>query len=192
MKKIKSVFSNKKLLWLLVGVIVFALWWGCCSSCKTIGVIDFSVVQKEAKLYQSVINERKKYEEQIRIRIVAEYGDLEKEVSALEKQKGSMKVDEYQKKFSALQRKVMAVQEKYNPAWERIEAATQIALRNGAGKYLDEAFQKTAKQNGVKILISKTSTLYSDKKMDVTDAFVKNLDELVQSVPYPDPAKLGG
>ena len=191
--KVKNVCADKKVrlvAGLLVGVAVLA--WGWCITTRPgVGVIDFGVAQGKAKVYQSVIAEQRKYEEQIRVRIAADSVDLEKEAKELEAKKTSMKPEEYQKKALSLQRRFMVVQEKYRPAVERIVAASQVALK-GAEKEIAKAVEQTARQKGVKVLLPVNSVLYADKSADMTDTFVKNLDKLVQSVPYPDPNKLGG
>ena len=189
--KVKNVYADGKVrlvAGLLVGV-AFLTWAWCVTTRPGVGVIDFAVAQGKAKVYQAVIKEQKKYEEQIRIRIAADSKDIEKEAGELEKKKDSMKPEEYQKKLMSLQNRMMIIQEKYRPAVERIVAASQIALK-GAEKEIAKAVEQTAHQKGVKVLLPVNSVLYADKKADMTDTFVKNLDKLVQSVPYPDPAKL--
>ena len=189
--KVKNVYADGKVrlvAGLLVGV-AFLTWAWCVTTRPGVGVIDFAVAQGKAKVYQAVIKEQKKYEEQIRIRIAADSKDIEKEAGELEKKKDSMKPEEYQKKMMSLQNRMMIIQEKYRPAVERIVAASQIALK-GAEKEIAKAVEQTAHQKGVKVLLPVNSVLYADKKADMTDTFVKNLDKLVQSVPYPDPAKL--
>ena len=191
--KVKSIYNNKKIrltAGLLAGVAVLAWAW-CITTRPGVGVIDFSVVQAKAKLYQSVIAEQKKYEDQIQMRIEADSVGLEKEAKELEEKRKSLKADEYQKKALSLQRRLMVIQEKYRPAVERIIASSQIALKS-AEKEIALAVEKTAKQKGVKVLLPVTNVLYADKTADLTDDFVKNLDKQIQSVPYPDPAKLGG
>ena len=189
--KVKDVCADKKMLFgagLLVGVAVLA--WGYCVTTRPgVGIIDFGAAQAKAKLYQSVITEQKKYEQQIQVRISADSVDLEKEAKELESKKDKLSSEEYQKKAQSLQRRFMVIQEKYRPAVERIVAASQIALK-GAEKEIAKAVEQTAQQKGVKVLLPVNSVLYADKSADMTDTFVKNLDKLVQSVPYPDPAKL--
>ena len=191
--KVKNVCADKKVrlaAGLLAGVVVLAWAW-CVTTRPGVGVIDFAVAQGKAKVYQSVIAEQRKYEEQIRVRIAADSVSLEKEAKELESKKASMKSEEYQKKVATLQKRFMMIQDKYRPAVERIMAASQIALR-GAEKEIAQAVEKTARQKGVKVLLPVNTVLYADKKADMTDTFVKNLDKLIQSVPYPDPAKIGG
>ena len=193
MKKFKKICMNKKVYWaagILAGVAV-ASWAYCVATRPGVGVIDFAVAQSRAKVYQSVITEQRKYEEQIRARIAADSVDIEKEAKELESKKDSLTLAEYQKKAMGLQRRFMVIQDKYRPAVERIVAASQVALK-GAEKEIAQAIEKTARQKGVKVLLPVNGVLYADKKADVTETFVKNLDKLVQSVPYPDPNKLGG
>ena len=190
---IQSICANKKVrlgAGLLAGIVVLSWAW-CITTRPGVGVIDFGVAQGKAKVYQSVIKEQRKFEEQIRARITADSGDIEKEAQELEKKKASMKPEEYQKKVLSLQNRMMVIQEKYRPAIERIMAASQVALKS-AEKEIAQAVEETARQKGVKVLLPVNSVLYADRKADMTDAFVKNLDKLVQSVSYPDPAKLGG
>ena len=191
--KVKNMCADKKVhlvTGLMAGVAVLAWGWYVTTR-PAVGVIDFGAAQGKAKLYQSVITEQRKYEEQIRVRIAAESVDIEKEAKELESKKDKMKPEEYQKKAIALQRRFMAIQEKYRPTVERIVAASQFALKK-AEKQIAEAVEQTARQKGVKVLLPVNSVLYADKKADMTDTFVKNLDRLVISVPYPDPNKLGG
>ena len=194
MKKVNllKVKENRKVCFAASAVLALALLgWGAYSATRpTVGVVDFNIVQKNAKVYQYVQSEQNKYAEQIRVRIMADSKDIEADAQKLEKQKGKMKLEEYQSKVRDLQKRAAKVQEKYRPAMERIMLASQVAL-NGAAKEISLAVEKTAQQKGVKVLLSMNNVLYASNKADVTDAFVKNLDKTIQQVPYPDPAKLG-
>ena len=191
--KIKNICANRTVRFvvkLLVGIVVL-IWAFHVTTRRDVGVIDFALAQKNAKIYQSVIAEQRKYEEQIRIRIAADSADLEKEAKELEQKKNTMKEADYQQKARSLQRRFMAIQNKYRPAIERIVAASQIALKS-AEKEIAEAIEKTANEKGIKVLLPVNNVIYANKTADVTDTFVKNLDKLIISVPYPDPTKLGG
>ena len=100
-----------------------------------------------------------------------------------------MSSDEFAKKFQSLQKRAALIQNKYRPDAERLMLASQIALK-GVEKEIALAVEKTAQQTGVKILLPVNSVLYAKKSADLTDKFVKNLDKIVQTVPYPDPNKL--
>lgn len=182
-----SVLVGAGILILVVALLGWCVW---CATRPTVGVVDFNIVQKNAKVYQYVQTEQNKYAEQIRIRIMADSKDIETDAQKLEKQKDKLSADEYQRKLRDLQRRATKVQEKYRPAMERIMLASQVAL-NGAAKEISLAVEKTAQEKGVKILLSMNNVLYASNKVDMTDAFVKNLDQQIQTVVYPDPANLG-
>ena len=113
MKNLKKVCTNKKVRWtvgLLAGVAVLGWAW-CVTTHSDVGVIDFAAAQGKAKVYQSVIAEQKKYEEQVRVRIAADSIDLEKEAKELESKKDIMKPEEYQKKALSLQQRFMFIQQ---------------------------------------------------------------------------------
>ena len=145
--KVKNVYANKKVrlaAGLLAGVAVLTWAW-CITTRPAVGVIDFGAAQAKAKLYQSVITEQRKYEEQIQVRIAADSVDLEKEAKELESKKASMKPEEYQKKAMNIQQRFMVIQNKYRPAVERIVAASQIALKS-AEKEIAKAVEQPAQQ----------------------------------------------
>ena len=194
MKKVNlsKVKENKTACFGIVGLLALALlgWAGYSATRPTVGVVDFNLVQKNAKVYQYVQTEQNKYAEQIRVRVMADSKDIEADAQKLEKQKGKMKPEEYQSKVRDLQKRAARVQEKYRPAMERIMLASQVAL-NGVAKEISQAVEKTAQQKGVKVLLSMNNVLYASNKVDMTEAFVKNLDATIQQVNYPDPARLG-
>lgn len=189
---VKKVQENKK--YTLSGSVVLVLAvLGYCAWALTrpdIGVIDFNTVQKDAKVYQFVQAEQNKYAEQVRVRIMADSKDIEEDAQKLEKQKDKLKPAEYQKKLAAIQKRAMKVQEKYRPTMERIMMASQLAL-NSAAKEISAAVEETAQSEGVKVLLSMNNVLYASNKVDLTEEFVENLDKVIQTVAYPDPAKLG-
>ena len=193
MKKINlsKVKENRTVCFAAGAVIALALLgWGAYSATRPeVGVVDFTVVQKNAKVYQFVQAEQNKYAEQIQVRIMADSKDIEADAKKLEKQKDKMKPEEYQSKVRDLQRRAAKVQEKYRPAMERIIFASQVAL-NSAAKEISLAVEKTAQQKGLKVLLSMNNVLYASNKADVTEDFIKNLDKSIQQVAYPDPAKL--
>lgn len=196
MKKVKLAVEkakeNKKVTMICGGVLVAGLL-GYCSWMAMrpeIGVVDFNAVQAKAKIYQYVQAEQNKYAEQVRIRIMADSKDIEADAQKLEAKKDKMKPEELQKKLMDLEKRAMKVQEKYRPTMERIMFASQVAL-NSVAKEISQAVEKTAQSEGVEVLLSMNNVLYASNKVDVTDAFVKNLDAVIQTVAYPDPAKLG-
>ncbi len=196
MKKVKLVVEkakeNKKIAMICGGVLVAGLL-GYCSWMAMrpeIGVIDFNSVQEKSKVYQHILTEQNKYAEQVRIRIMADSKDIEADAKKLEAKKDKMKPEELKKKLMDLEKRALKVQEKYRPTMERIMFASQLAS-NSISKEVFQVIEQTAKSEGIKIVFPKNSASYVSEKIDLTDKFVKNLDKVIQTVAYPDPAKLG-
>ena len=196
MKKVKLAVEkakeNKKVTVICGGVLLAGLL-GYCSWMAMrpeVGVVDFNTVQAKAKIYQYVQAEQNKYAEQVRIRIMADSKDIEADAQKLEAKKDKMKPEELQKKLVDLEKRALKVQEKYRPTMERIMFASQVAL-NSVAKEISQAVEKTAESEGVEVLLSMNNVLYASNKVDVTDEFIENLDAVIQTVAYPDPAKLG-
>ena len=182
--------SKKSLKGALIAVGVLLVGFGAYTMTRPeVGVIDFYAAQGKAKVYQSVVAQRQKYEDDIRARIKADSVGLEKDAKKLEEQKSKMSPDEFARKVQSLQKRAALIQNKYRPDAERLMLASQMALKE-AEKEIALAVEKTAQQTGVKILLPVNSVLYAKKSVDLTDKFVKNLDKIVQTVPYPDPNKL--
>ncbi len=182
--------SNKNLKRALIAAGVLLVGYGAYTMTRPeVGFIDFYAAQGKAKVYQSVLAQRQKYENDIRVRMQADSVGLEKDAKKLEEQKGKLKPDEFKRKFQALQKRAALIQNKYRPDAERIMLASQIALK-GAEKEIAKAVEQTAQQTGVKMLLPINNVLYAHKSVDLTDKFVKNLDKLVQTATYPDPNKL--
>lgn len=189
---VKKVKENKKTTLVVGGVLVAGLLGYCSWNAMRpdIGVIDVNAVQEKAKVYQYVLAEQNKYAEQVRVRIMADSKDIEEDAKKLEEKKAKISPEEYQKKLRELEKRALKVQEKYRPTMERIMFASQVAL-NGVSKEISLAFENTLKSEGIDVLLPKNTVLHSSDKVDVTDEFIENLDEVIQSVAYPDPSKLG-
>lgn len=189
---VKKVKENKKATMICGGVLLAGLL-GCCSWLAMrpeVGVIDFNVVQEKAKVYQYILAEQNKYAEQVRIRIMADSKDIEADAKKLEAKKDKMKPEELQRKLRDLEKRALKVQEKYRPTMERIMFASQLAS-NSISKEIIQVFKETAESEGMKILLPKNNTFHACESVDVTDEFVENLDKVIQTVAYPDPAKIG-
>ena len=68
--------------------------------------------------------------------------------------------------------------------------ASQLAIKV-IEPQMTKAVDETAKRTGVSMLVNVQAVLFTKDKVDMTDVFVEELDKLVDSVNYPDPAKLG-
>ena len=175
----------------LLGVIVVAaaLAFGackfaCCGS-RTM-VIDFERVRQEAVAYKSIIDSQRTYEEKLQAELSIEAGQLQKEEKELAKQKGKLSETDFKKKVAVLQQKAALLQEKYQPRARRILLASQIVaeqLQPEVQKVLDEVAEK----KGAGVVLNKGMAVYIGEKADMTDCFIKALNEKVAAKEYPNP-----
>jgi len=184
----------KKKAVVLLGVIVVAaaLAFGACKfACcgSKVMVIDFDRVRKEAVAYKAIIDNQVSYEQKLQAELSVEAGQLQKEEKELAEQKDKLSETEFKKKVAAWQQKAAFLQEKYQPRARRILLASQSVaeqLQPEVQKVLDEVAQK----KGAGVVLNKGMAVYVGNKADMTDCFVKALNEKVAAKPYPDPEAL--
>ena len=158
--------------------------WSCCGT-KTM-IIDFDRVQKEAIVYKSIIDAQRGYEEKIQAQIGLEAGQLEQEEKDLVNQKGKLSETDFKKKAIALQKKAMGIQQKYRGQLQQLLEASQIAASKVKDE-VDAVLEEVSHKAGAGVVLNKAVTVRSGKKNDLTDRFVKALNEKVKPVEYPNP-----
>ena len=156
-----------------------------------IGIINFASVQQKAKAYISAAEQQKKYDDQIQEIIMKDkdFIQLQEEGKQLSDQQKTMDKAEFERRSNALQAKALKINERYRASFERNAMASQLALK-ALEKQIAEAIEATSQKTGAKILLPVNTILYAAEKADFTDIFVKELDERVQTVNYPDPVTL--
>ncbi len=159
----------------------------CCTT-KTM-VVDFERVQVEAEVYKSIFAEQRKYEEKLQAQLTLEAGELQKEEKELMDQKSKLKEVDFKKKSLALQKKVAETQQKYQLQAQQIVMATRLTAQK-VQEGIKNTIEEVADKARADIVISKEVTVYSNDKADLTDAFIKALNEKVKPVAYPDPATI--
>ena len=100
-----------------------------------------------------------------------------------------MSETEFKKKALALQKKVIEFEQKRVARQQQIAAASQIVAEQLQSD-VEAALNAVAKKAGAGVVLNKEMTVYSGDKADLTDAFIKALNDKVQPVAYPDPATI--
>ena len=179
----------------LTGVAAVLLLASCVYSCTAkkanVGIINFESVQKKAKAYLDVAEQKGKYDEKIQAKVLKDkdFIQLQADGKKLGEQQKTMPAAEFERKSQALQMRAMRIQERYRASFERSNAATQLALKS-IEKEIAEAIEATAQKTGAKVLLPVNTILYASEKADFTDVFVEELDKRVEKVQYPDPDSL--
>lgn len=186
--------KSKNIIAALVGVAAIALLVGVTHSCAKqteVGIINFVSVQKKAKVYLYAAEQQKKYDEQVQARVLKDkdFIKLQEDGKNLTAQQNTMPAAEFERKSAALQARALKINERYRAEFERNAMASQMAMKN-IEQQIAEAIEATAQKTGAKILLPVNTILYAAEKVDLTDAFVKELDKRVETVEYPNPSTL--
>ena len=191
MKKIKTNLTTIALAVSAIALIgsAVSLYCGCKKNVE-VGTVNFSVVRDKAKVFQYILTEQKKYDLAVKEKMDKELAPLQAQAEKLEANKAKLTGTEIAKQMSALEKKALTIQLKYRPRFERNALASQLALRTIEAS-LKEAGDATRQKTGAALLLNAQGILsINEAKADMTDVFVQELDKLVETVTYPDPAKL--
>lgn len=179
----------------IIGVAAAALLIGgiyaMCGSKTPVGIINFEAVQKKAKVYLHVAEQKNKFDEKVQAKVLKDkdFIQLQEEGKKLSEQQKTMPAAEFDRKSQALQMRAIRIQERYRSSFERSAVASQLAMKS-IEKEIAEAIEATAKKTGAKVLLPVNTILYASEKADFTDVFVDELDKRVETVEFPDPEKL--
>ena len=183
--------SCKKKAIVLVGVVVLAAAaafgackFACCGS--KVMIIDFEQVRQNAVAYKSIIDQQRSYEEKLQAKLSVDAGQLQKEEKELVEQKGKLSETDFQKKATALQKKAFELQQQYRLRAQQILLASQKAAQDIQAE-VQEVLDGIATKKGAGVVLNKNIAVYADDKVDITDCFVKALNEKVKAKAYPNP-----
>ena len=156
-----------------------------------VGIINFSQVQRKAKVYLDALEQQQKYDAKVQELITKDkdFIQLEADGQKLAEQQKTMPVAEFERKSAALQARALKINEKYRGPLERNALASQLALKS-LEKDIAQAIEATSKRTGAKVLLPINTILYAAETVDYTDVFVEELDKRVQTVTYPNPETL--
>ena len=169
----------------LMAIISLGVCWGMMRGTKTM-VVDFERVQQEAIAYKAIIDQQKVYEEKLQARLGLEAGALEQEEKELVERKGKLSEKEFKKQAAVLQQKAGELQNKYRFQLQQIVLASQLAASQIQAP-VEEALQAVAKKAGAGVVLNKSVTIYAGEKNDLTDGFIRVLNQTVKPVAYPNP-----
>lgn len=176
-------FVRRYLKTILIVLGAFILFLFMRPSGMKIGILDGQKLRDEAKAYQTIAAEQKKYEDVWRVKLMAEKAVLDKEEQDLRKSKKPS-----QDKLIALQKKMEKLQARYQEEAQRIMQATQVA-----SKEVDEAavniIREIGDKKGYDIILLRGTLVYTGKHYDMTEDVIKILNKKEIKVVYPDPTQ---
>ena len=184
-KKVGTLFG--------VAVVSALLAFGACKMACCGGkvmVIDFDRVQQEAVAYKAILDEQRGYEEKLQAQLGVDAGKLQEEEKALAAKKGKLSETEFKKKAVALQKKAMDLQQQYRFQAQQILLASQ-SVAEKLQPAVKDTLDTVAKDAGASVVLNKMVALNEvAKSNDLTDAFIKALNETVKAEAYPNPENI--
>lgn len=186
----KNNLIQKGSIVLAVGISLVALI--CCLRdlhTSKVGVLDNQRVFKEAVVFQIIAAEETKYLNALTARQTEDEKMLTRELAELEKKiKDSKKgQDAFEQEISVFQQKVSAYAQKYQAQKQLIAKASMVA-RQQADPFIREVLADLG-QSGYDVIVSKAQTEYFSEKADLTNRFLKQLNEKDIQISFPNPAQ---
>ncbi len=159
------------------------------SSSSSVGVLDLDRVQLEAQAYEKVRIETEKHVSALKARyadeekaLQAKAVDLNKKISQEGKQNAyASEVQKFNKELAEFQKKVQFQS-------ILISRARQAAL-NQVAPVAQASLKELSQKKDLKIILPRPYVTYFSPTVDVTDDFIKLLDDKDIPVAYPDPAQ---
>ena len=184
--------SCKKKIAVLAGVVLVsvAVAFGacrlCCCGTKTM-VIDLDRVQREAVVYKTIIEGQEAYAERLQAQLSVDAAQLRSDFKALEDKKSKMSEANYKKELAALQKKDSTLAQQYQLRQVQMRLATDMVVKQ-VQPTVNTVLETVAKKNGAGLVLYRLNQMpYISKCNDLTDAFVKALNDQVKPQPYPNP-----
>ncbi|MBR2505201.1 MAG: OmpH family outer membrane protein, partial [Elusimicrobiaceae bacterium] len=145
---------------------------------------------KEAVAYRSILESQRGYEEKLQAQLGLDAGELQKKEKELAEKKDKLSETKFKKEVLALQKEAAVLQQKYQLQAQKILIASQIVAEK-LQPAVEETLQDVAEKSGAGVILNKAVVVYpTDKvksKIDLTDAFIKALNENVKAEEYPNP-----
>jgi len=149
-------------------------------------IIDFERVRQEAVAYKAIVDAQRGYEEKLQAQLGLDAGQLQQKEKDLVAQKGKLGETEFKKKALALQKESVELQQKYRFQAQQILLASQVVAEK-IQPAVEEVLQTVAKKACAGVVLNKGMTVYTGDKSDLTDAFIKALNEKIKAEEYPNP-----
>ena len=176
-------FFRRYLKAILVILGIFILVFFLRPSGMKIGILDGQKLRDQAKAYQTIASEQKKYEDVWRVKLMAEKAVLDKEEQDLRKSKSPS-----QDKLNALQQKMEKLQIRYQEEAQRIMKATQVASKEVDDAAVD-IIQSIGKKKRYDVIFLRGTLVYAGPHYDMTEDVIKALNKKEMKIVYPDPTQ---
>ena len=146
-----------------------------------VAVVDMATVMAKAKAPQSIraqINEKRKA---FQVEIQKEEKELRDGNQELARQRTIMSPEAFKEERRKFEERFVAAQRKMQERRLTLDRARAAAM-DKVGEALKTVITKIVKENGITLLLRKEQTVFSDKRLVITEFIVKELDKTLPNV----------
>ncbi len=156
----------------------------------SVAVLDLDRVQLEADAYEKVKVETEKHISALKARFIDEETALQKKGAELKKkiEAAGGKTAGFEKEIQKLNQELVEFQRKVRFESELIARAKNAAVAQ-VSPIAQASLKEISQKKGLSIILPRPYVTYYAESVDITDDFIKLLDEKNIQVTYPDPAQ---
>ena len=155
-----------------------------------VAVLNLDLVQEKAVAYEKVKVETQKHISALKARFSDEEKALQTKAATLKKkiEENGNKVAGFEKELQKLQQELGEFQRKVRIQSALIAKARAAAI-NQVSPIAEELLKEISQKKGIEVILPRPYVTYVTPAADITDEFIKLLDDKDIQVSYPDPAQ---
>jgi len=146
-----------------------------------VAVVDMTEVMRSAKAPQSIQNQINEKRKVFQAEIQKEENELREGNQELARQRTIMSPEAFKEERRKFEERFVAAQRKMQERKLTLDRARAAAMEK-VGEALKTVITKIVKDNGITLLLRKEQTVFSDKRLTVTEHVVAELDKLLPNV----------
>ena len=139
-----------------------------------LGIIDANKIGEESIAFKNVIGKIKSKMEELDKNAMKIQKEFARRYQALEKQKNVLSADEYNKKSNVLNTEAMKE--------DKILYGQRTNLEKAYKKANAALSEKVSQKKGITIVFDKSSTIYSNTSIDVTEEVLSEVNKQLKSI----------
>lgn len=148
----------------------------------SIGVIDITEINKDAKVMKSLNNQKDKKLEEIQKEVEKKKSELSKKEEELKGKQALMDKDAFAKEVRSFQMEIIAYEQGTEKKIAAIEKAYIEALQKIQKNYLNPIVKEIGKDRGFQLVINAQTAIVLDKKLEITEEVIDALNDQIREI----------
>ncbi len=148
----------------------------------SIGVIDITEINKDAKVMTSLNKQKDKKLEEIQKEVEKKKSELSKKEEELKGKQALMDKDAFAKEVRSFQMEIIAYEQGTEKKIAAIEKAYIEALQKIQKNYLNPIVKEIGKDRGFQLVINAQTAIVLDKKLEITEEVIDALNDQIREI----------